>query len=88
MVTIILPTGWTHRGHKEFEGIEGPLPDVIKSFAIAHPDYKWRLLDVDGEPFGYFNVYLDDEPVPRGERLTTTVTPGATLIISPPLTGG
>lgn len=88
MVKILLSTGWAHRGQKEFNGHEGPLHDVIKEFAAKNPAYRNRLLDVHGEPLSYFNVYLDDDLVPRDQRATAVVTAGSTVAIVPPLAGG
>ncbi|MBV9445816.1 MAG: MoaD/ThiS family protein [Streptosporangiaceae bacterium] len=88
MTTIVVPAGWAHRGRTKFEGTAGRLTDVIKAFVIANPGYKRRLLGPDGEPFSYFNVYLDDEFVPRADRWETVVRPGATVTILPPLNGG
>lgn len=88
MVKILLSTGWAHRGQTEFTGHEGPLHEVIKEFAANNPAYRNRLLDVDGEPLSYFNVYLDDDLVPRDRRATAVVAAGSTLAIVPPLAGG
>ncbi len=88
MVKIILSAGWTHRGRTEFEGIEGQLIDVVKSFAADNPDCRRRLLGADGELLTYFNIYLDDKQIPRRERTTTTVMAGSTITIVPPLQGG
>jgi|HubBroStandDraft_6_1064221.scaffolds.fasta_scaffold506669_2 hypothetical protein len=88
MVKIVLSVGWTQRGRTEFEGIEGQLIDVIKSFATDNPGCRRRLLGADGELLTYFSVYLDDKLIPRGERATTTVMAGSTIAIVPPLQGG
>ena len=88
MVKIVLSSGWAHRGQTEFDGHAGLLPDVIKGFVARHPDYRRRLLGADGEPLTYFNIYLDDDLVPRHERATTTVGAGRTITILPPLAGG
>ncbi|MDL4776697.1 MULTISPECIES: MoaD/ThiS family protein [Thermomonosporaceae] len=88
MARIVLPAGWSHRGQSEFDGGEGPLHEVIKRFADDHPHYRRRLLDPDGEPRTYFNVYLDDTAVPRGDRSSTTVGAGNVITIVPPMAGG
>jgi molybdopterin converting factor small subunit len=88
MVKIVLSCGWTHRGQTEFEGSEGMLLDVIKTFAAQYPDYRRRLLDTAGEPLTYFSVFLDDHNVPRHERKDVMVKHGSTVTIVPPLAGG
>jgi sulfur-carrier protein len=88
MVTIVLASGWAHRGQTRFEGVEGPLPDVIKGFAAQHPHYRQRLLRADGEPRTFYNVYLDDDLVQRNLRDDTVVPSGSTITIVPPLAGG
>jgi molybdopterin synthase sulfur carrier subunit len=88
MALIVLPAGWAHRGQNEFEGGEGPLYEVIKRFADEHPHYRRRLLGPDGEPLAYFNVYVDDTAVPRGERAAITVRAGNVVTIVPPMAGG
>ena len=88
MVRIVLASGWAHRGQTQFEGAEGPLPEVIKDFATQHPHYRHRLLDPDGEPRTYYNIYLDNNLVQRHLRDGTDVPPGSTITIVPPLSGG
>ncbi|WP_159941997.1 MULTISPECIES: MoaD/ThiS family protein [unclassified Nocardiopsis] len=88
MITIVLSSAWTQGGQTRFEAREGTLREVLRDFAASRPAYRHRLLDGEGEPLGYFNVYLDEEFVPRGERATTPVRPGATVTIVPPLAGG
>ncbi|OOC53352.1 MULTISPECIES: MoaD/ThiS family protein [Nocardiopsis] len=88
MVTIVLSSAWAQGGQTRFEVGEGLLNEVLKEFAVSQPAYRHRLLDGDGEPLGYFNVYLGDEFVPRGHRADAPVRPGTTVTIVPPLAGG
>jgi hypothetical protein len=88
MVRILVPAAWARHGRREFEASEGPLHSVIKAFCAAYPDYRWRLLDADGEPATYLNFYLDNEPLPRRECATAAIPAGSTVIVCPPLTGG
>ncbi|GAA5127394.1 MoaD/ThiS family protein [Haloechinothrix salitolerans] len=85
---IVLSSAWTQGGRTEFASESGSLTDVIKGFAAAHPQYRYRLLDHDGEPFGYFNVFVDDQLVRASERSGAVVSPGSTVTIVPPLAGG
>jgi sulfur-carrier protein len=88
MIKIVLSSAWAQGGQTEFNGSAGRLRDVIKEFVDGNPDYRRRLLDTDGEPLTYFNVYVDDDLVPRHRRATATVNAGSTITIIPPLAGG
>ncbi|MGW5666933.1 MoaD/ThiS family protein [Micromonospora sp. NPDC003776] len=88
MVKIVLPSGWAHRGRTEFEARQGPLVEVIKEFAARHPTFRRRLLDGEGELLRYYSIYLDDDAVPRHERVITEVPDGSTVTIIPPMAGG
>jgi len=88
MPTIVVSSAWAEGGQTRFEVAEGPLPEVIKGFAEAHPAYRRRLLDESGEPKTFFNIYIDDENVPRSERAAATVTGDNVVTIIPPLAGG
>ncbi|MEV4258012.1 MoaD/ThiS family protein [Spirillospora sp. NPDC049652] len=88
MARILLPAGWTHGAETEFDVPAGPLAEVIKGFAGAHPAHRRRLLGEDGEPLGYFNVYVDDDPVARPDRAAAEVAADSVVVIVPPLAGG
>ncbi|MFC5186372.1 ubiquitin family protein [Actinomadura harenae] len=88
MARILLPAGWTHGSETEFDVPDGPLAEVIKGFARAHPAHRRRLLGEDGEPLGYFNVYVDDDPVERADRAAAEVGADSVVTIVPPLAGG
>ncbi|GAB3974270.1 hypothetical protein GCM10029978_055450 [Actinoallomurus acanthiterrae] len=88
MVKIVLSSAWSQGGRTEFEGDAGSLHEVIRAFAAGNPAYRRRLLNADGEPLTYFNVYLDDVLVPRQDRATTEVEDHTTVTIVPPLAGG
>lgn len=87
-IKIVLSSAWTRGGPTEFASDAGRLTDVIKGFAAGNPQYRYRLLDHDGEPFSYFNVFVDDQLVRARERSATVVCPGSTVTIVPPLAGG
>jgi sulfur-carrier protein len=88
VIRIVLPSVWTASGRTDFEGTEGALPDVIRRFAAAHPEFARRLLGPDGEPAGYVNVCVDDDLVPRQSRAGTVVPAGSTVTIIAPMAGG
>ncbi|OLT29946.1 thiamine biosynthesis protein ThiS [Nocardiopsis sp. CNR-923] len=88
MVTVVLSSAWTQGRRSEFEVAEGSLREVLRALAENQPDYRHRLLDGSGEPLEYFNVYVDDEFIPRRDRSRARVRPGTTVTIVPPLAGG
>lgn len=88
MVKIVVPSVWAHDGQTRFEGAEGPLNDVIKRFAEAHPDFRRRLLGSDAEPLKYINICVDDDLIPRFERAATSVEAGSTVTVIAPMAGG
>lgn len=88
MVAIVVSRAWAQDGQTEFSVEPGSLPDVLRSFAAAHPDYRRRLLDEDGRPYGYLSIYLDEELVPRHRHGSADVAAGSTVTIIPPLVGG
>lgn len=88
MATIVLSTAWTQGSDSTFTCTSGPLGDVLKRFAADEPRYGHRIVGPDGAPFRYYNVYLDGEVVPRGNRDEVMVGEDSTLHIVPPLAGG
>lgn len=88
MVKIILPSVWTASGQTQFEAVEGPLDEIIRTFATANPGYRARLLGPDSEPLRYINIFVDDDLIPRQERAGTTVPAGSTITIISPMAGG
>ena len=88
MVTVVVSRAWAQHGQTTFAAAAGRLPDIIRQVADAEPEYRRRLLDGDGEPYGYLSVFVDSEHVPRDRRSATTVAEGSTVTIVPPLAGG
>jgi sulfur-carrier protein len=88
MVKIIVPSVWTPDGRTEFEGTEGTLRDVIKRFAAVNPSFGRRVLGPDSELLTYVNFCVDDEMIPRSERVTTVVHDGSTVTVVAPMAGG
>jgi molybdopterin synthase sulfur carrier subunit len=88
VIKIVIPSVWNQDGRTEFEGTEGPLPEVIKRFAADNPSLSRRLIAPDGSPLMYVNFCVGDEFIPRSQRATTTVVAGSTLTIISPMAGG
>jgi hypothetical protein len=88
VVKIILPSVWTQGGRTDFEGVEGPLGDVLRRFAADHPDYRRRLLGPDAEPLMYVNICVDDDLIPRHLRSATLVEAGSIVTVIAPMAGG
>ncbi|TVT60513.1 MoaD/ThiS family protein [Amycolatopsis rhizosphaerae] len=83
-----MSTAWTQGSGSTFECGAGPLGDVLKRFAADEPRYRHRILGEDGEPFRYYNVYLDGQALPRRDRDGVMVGEDSTVHIVPPLAGG
>lgn len=77
MVTVLLSAGWAHRTHKAFASQEGTVRDVIRESVESYPHYRRRLLDDDGEPLTYDNVYLDGDLVEATDRSRVAAPPTA-----------
>ncbi|MER7013628.1 MoaD/ThiS family protein [Saccharopolyspora sp. NPDC000359] len=88
MATIVLSTAWTQGSQSAFTCGSGPLGEVLKRFAAAEPRYRHRIVGENGEPFQYYNVYLDGEAVPRRGRDDVLVGETSTVHVVPPLAGG
>jgi len=88
MVRIVVPAVWTPQGRTDFEGTAGPLDEVIRDFAARHPQFARRLLDADGTPLRYLNICLDDDMIPRHQRVGATVGPDTVVTIISPMAGG
>jgi hypothetical protein len=88
MAIIVLSTAWTQGSGSTFECTSGPLGEVLKRFGADEPRYRHRIIGADGEPYRYYNVYLDGQAVPRRGRDAVLVGEDSTVHIVPPLAGG
>lgn len=88
MTKIVIPSVWTKDGRTEFDGIAGPLSEVIKRFAADHPELRRRVLGPDGEPVTYINVCIGDQLVPRDQRKAAVAPAGSVITIISPMAGG
>ncbi len=88
MATLTLSSAWTQGGQSKFEVAAGNLHDVLKGFAAAQPQFASRILGANGEPFTFYNIYINDEAIQRSARASTVVADGDEITIVPPLAGG
>ncbi len=64
------------------------LAAVIEALESAHPGFKERLLDEDGQLRRFVNVFVADDDVRFLEGLDTKVPDGETVSIIPAVAGG
>jgi sulfur-carrier protein len=89
-VTIRVPT--TLRpltaGKAEVE-VEGTtVGEVFEALDAAHPGFRARLLDDEGNLRRFVNVFVDDEDVRFMDGLSTPVPDGDVVAIVPAVAGG
>jgi sulfur-carrier protein len=69
--------------------VEGEtLAAVLDSLESAHPGFKERLLDDEGQLRRFVNVFVADDDVRFLEGLDTKVPDGETVSIIPAVAGG
>jgi molybdopterin synthase sulfur carrier subunit len=62
--------------------------DVLDGLEAAHPGFKSRLLDDDGNLRRFVNVFVADDDVRFLDGLSTKVAEGDTVAIIPAVAGG
>ena len=62
--------------------------DVLDSLESAHPGFKTRLLDDEGNLRRFVNVFVADDDVRFLDGLGTPVADGDTVAIIPAVAGG
>ncbi len=62
--------------------------DVIANLEAAHPGFRDRLLDENGEMRRFVNVFVADDDVRFMDKLATPVPDGETVSIIPAVAGG
>lgn len=62
--------------------------DVLDALEGAHPGFKDKLLDGDGNLVRYVNLFVDDDDVRFLDGLATPVPDGGTLSIMQAVAGG
>ncbi len=89
-VTVRIPT--TLRplagGQSEVKVEGGTLRDVLGALDGAHPGFKDRLLDDEGNLRRFVNVFVADDDVRYLQGLDTPVPDGETVAIIPAVAGG
>jgi molybdopterin synthase sulfur carrier subunit len=89
-VTVRVPPVFrTMTGGRAQISVDGAtVTEVIDSLESAHPGFKDKLLDDQGQLVRYVNVFVDDDDVRFLEGLSTPVTDGGTLSIMQAVAGG
>lgn len=89
-ITVRVPT--TLRtltaGEAEVTVDGGTVADVLESLEGAHPGFKERILDDDGELRRFVNVFVSDDDVRFMDGLATAIPDGETVSIVPAVAGG
>ncbi|NIS29607.1 MAG: MoaD/ThiS family protein [Actinobacteria bacterium] len=89
-ITVRVPT--TLRtltgGEAEVSVAGDTVADVLDSLEGAHPGFKERILDDDGQLRRFVNVFVSDDDVRFMDGLATAVPDGETLSIVPAVAGG
>jgi molybdopterin synthase sulfur carrier subunit len=75
-------------GASEVEVEGDTLADVITNLEGAHPGFKERLLDEEGNLRRFVNVFVADDDVRFLDGLDTKVPAGETVSIIPAVAGG
>ena len=89
-VTIRVPTTLrTLTGGASEVAVEGAtVSDVLDQLEGAHPGFKERLLDEEGQLKRFVNLYVADDDVRFRDGLATPVNDGDTVSIIPAVAGG
>jgi molybdopterin converting factor small subunit len=89
-VTIRVPTTLrTLTGGVASVDVEGAtLSEVLDALESAHPGFRDRLVDDDGELRRFVNVFVADDDVRFLDGLETPVPDGETVSIVPAVAGG
>jgi sulfur-carrier protein len=66
----------------------GTLAEVIEALESAHPGFRERLLDEDGNLRRFVNVFVADDDVRFLDGLDTKVPDGETVSVIPAVAGG
>ena len=64
------------------------LRGAIESLEEKHPGFKNRLLDEEGQPRQFVNIYLNDEDIRLGDGLGARLQESDEISIVPAVAGG
>jgi molybdopterin converting factor small subunit len=89
-VTVRVPPVFrTLTGGNSQVTVEGQtVGDALDALEGAHPGFKEKLLDGDGNLVRYVNVFVDDDDVRFLDGLGTKVPEGGTVAIMQAVAGG
>jgi sulfur-carrier protein len=89
-VTVRIPTQLRELsgGNAEVSAEGGTLATVLAGLETAHPGFRDRLFDDQGELRRFVNVFIDDEDIRFLDGVNTEVGDGATVSIVPAVAGG
>jgi molybdopterin converting factor small subunit len=75
-------------GSSQVDVDAGTVGEALDALEAAHPGFKDKLLDGDGNLVRYVNVFVDDDDVRFMDGLATAVPDGGTLSIMQAVAGG
>jgi molybdopterin synthase sulfur carrier subunit len=89
-VTVRVPTTFrTLTGGAARVEVDGSdVRSVFDGLEQAHPGFRSRLLDAEGNMHRFANVFVDDEDIRYLSGLDTPVPDGAEVTIQPAVAGG
>ena len=89
-VTVRIPTQLRELsgGASEVTAEGGSLATVLAALETAHPGFRERLFDDQGDLRRFVNVFVDDEDIRFLDGVNTDVADGATVSIVPAVAGG
>jgi sulfur-carrier protein len=89
-VTVRIPTQLRELsgGNAEVTAEGSSVGSVLEGLESAHPGFRERLFDEQGELRRFVNVFLDDEDIRFLDGVDTEVKDGATISIVPAVAGG
>lgn len=90
MITVRIPTPLRPMtgGQGEVEGKGATIGEVIDQLNTAHPGFKDRICDEQGEIRRFINIYLNEEDIRFLTGKETPVKDGDEVSIVPAIAGG
>jgi adenylyltransferase/sulfurtransferase len=89
-VSVLIPTplrGFT-AGHDRLDLEGGTVGEVLEALVRAHVGLKRHLLQEDGRPRNFVNIYLNETDIRYLGQTGTRVEPGDAITIVPSIAGG